>query len=253
MASDLREKATALNLDGKAVTLNRLHKYIKESWPSSYGIPGRETIHKMMCTMGFQYKNVGTTRRFVDTPEIRGLRREYPKRRYSDEFKDALFSWFVPGMTVLRKNATNRGRRYVIVHAGSADRWIGTPRVWEAKSGGDDYHSNMNSDIFEAYMKDLCDDCQSRGYSKVVFCMDTAAYHRRLVQNPKSERTRRKTLSHYKKDELVEHLLWQDSSLVKDDLKKLTKVALYDMAKRPEYRAPFAVQQLVQEYGYHVL
>ncbi|KAG0301637.1 hypothetical protein BGZ99_003376 [Dissophora globulifera] len=113
MASDLRERAAALNLEGRAVTLNRLHKYIEDTWPSSYGIPSRETIRKMMCTMGFKYKKVGTTKNFVDTPEIRELRRKYLKRRYSPEYQDALFvwldesycnqyhvsdkSWFIPG------------------------------------------------------------------------------------------------------------------------------------------------------------
>ncbi|KAG0310762.1 hypothetical protein BG000_006910, partial [Podila horticola] len=92
------------------------------------------------------------------------------------------------------------------------------------------------------------------GYAKVVFCMDNAAYHRRLVQNPAAkEETRRKTLSKYKKDELVEHLIWQDSSLDKDELMKSTRGVLYKMATRPEYKPPFAVQQLVQSYGYHVL
>ncbi|KAG0086292.1 hypothetical protein BGZ93_000200 [Podila epicladia] len=43
--------------------------------------------------MGFQYKKVGTTKNFIDTLEIRGLRRDYLKRRYSDDFKDALFVW----------------------------------------------------------------------------------------------------------------------------------------------------------------
>jgi len=55
--------------------------------------------------------------------------------------------------------------------------WIGLLHVWEAKSGGDDYHSNMNADIFKDYMKDLCKHCQNMGYAKVVFCMDNAAYH----------------------------------------------------------------------------
>lgn len=93
VASDLRAMATSLNLQGRAVTLSRLHKCIKATWSDSYSIPSRESIHMMMCTMGFQYKKVGTTKNFVDTPEIRGLRHDYLKRRYSDDFKDALLVW----------------------------------------------------------------------------------------------------------------------------------------------------------------
>ncbi|KAF9272541.1 hypothetical protein BGZ74_005208, partial [Mortierella antarctica] len=88
----------------------------------------------------------------------------------------------------------------------------------------------MNVYIFKDYMKDLCQHCQNMGYAKVVFCMDNAAYHHRLVQNPGAkEETCHKTLSKYKKDELVEHLIWQDSSLNKDELIKQTRSALYKM------------------------
>lgn len=155
---------------------------------------------------------------------------------------------------VLHKNRTNRGRLYVIIHAGSALGWIGLPHVWEAKSRGDDYHSNMNTDIFKDYMKDLCKHCQNMDYAKVVFCMDNAAYHHWLVQNPGAkEETRCKTLLKYKKDELVEHLIWQDSSLDKDELMKNTWGVMYKMATCPEYKPPFTVQQLVQRYGINIL
>lgn len=93
MASDLRQKAAELNLAGSAVTLKRLHKFVRDTWPSTYKIPGRETIRKMMCEMGFKYKDSGKTKNFVETPEIRQLRRRYLQQRYSDRFKNALFVW----------------------------------------------------------------------------------------------------------------------------------------------------------------
>ncbi|KAI7825712.1 hypothetical protein BC939DRAFT_448196 [Gamsiella multidivaricata] len=47
----------------------------------------------MMCSMGFQYKDFGKTKNFVDTLEIQKLRHKYLKRRHSEEFKDAVFVW----------------------------------------------------------------------------------------------------------------------------------------------------------------
>ena len=93
MASDLHKKATSLNLQGWAATLSHLHKCIKATWSDSYSIPSHESICVMMCTMEFQYKKVGTTKNFVDTLEIHGLRHGYLKRWYLDDFKDALFVW----------------------------------------------------------------------------------------------------------------------------------------------------------------
>jgi hypothetical protein len=100
-------------------------------------------------------------------------------------------------MTVLRKKEKNRGRRYVIVHAGGVDGWVGEPLIWEAKTGSKgDYHDNMNADIFEDYMRKLCLACKEKGYSKVVFCMDNAKYHRREFVDPGTEETALGKLCH---------------------------------------------------------
>ncbi|GJJ69136.1 hypothetical protein EMPS_01482 [Entomortierella parvispora] len=61
----------------------------------------------------------------------------------------------------------------------------------------------------------------------------------------------RKKLSQYRKEELADRLVWQNSSLNKDDLMKLTKPELYEMAKKN--KPPAAVEELVARYGYHVL
>jgi len=91
-------------------------------------------------------------------------------------------------MTVFQKNGNNRGRRYVIVHAGCIDGWVGEPLIWEAKTGSKgDYHDNMNATIFEEYMEKLCLACKEKGYSKIVFCMDNAKYHRREYQDPEKK------------------------------------------------------------------
>ncbi|KAF9081428.1 hypothetical protein BGX29_004530, partial [Mortierella sp. GBA35] len=90
IASDLRQKATELNLSGSAVTLKRLHKFVRDLWSLPFKIPGRETIRKMMCSMGFKYTDAGKTRNFVETSDIREQRRRYLQQRYSDRFKDAL-------------------------------------------------------------------------------------------------------------------------------------------------------------------
>lgn len=93
IASDLRQRATQLNLSGSVVTLKRLHKFVRDTCPSTLKVPGRETIRKIMCSMRFKYNDAGKTRNFVETADIRQSRRRYLQQRYSDRFKDVLFVW----------------------------------------------------------------------------------------------------------------------------------------------------------------
>ncbi|KAG0311478.1 hypothetical protein BGZ99_010131, partial [Dissophora globulifera] len=90
LASDFRHKATELNLAGRVVTLNRLHKFARESWPPEYRIPSREMILRIMCEMGWSYKDASKAKNFVESSEIKVLRRKYLLQRRSEAFKDAL-------------------------------------------------------------------------------------------------------------------------------------------------------------------
>jgi len=93
LASDLRQKATDLNLAGRVVTLNRLHKFVREFWPLEYRIPSREMIRRIMCEMGWRYKDASKAKNFVESSEIKVPRRKYLLQRRSEEFKGALFVW----------------------------------------------------------------------------------------------------------------------------------------------------------------
>ncbi|KAF9113525.1 hypothetical protein BGX27_001335, partial [Mortierella sp. AM989] len=81
LASDIRQRIVDLNIAGQAVTLNRLHRYIMGSLPCGSRTPSRESIRKLMCQMGFEYKNVGKTKNFIDSLEIKTKRRQYLQQR----------------------------------------------------------------------------------------------------------------------------------------------------------------------------
>lgn len=170
----------------------------------SMRIPSREAIRLLMVKMGFVYRNVGNTKNFIDTRDIKEKRKTYLQGLRSVENEDALFvyldesycnqnhvsnnAWYIPGQTVVRRS---KGKRYCILHAGSVYGWIGEPRVWPAKYGGtSDYHQNMCSAIFEDYLQELCQHCHDAGFAKVVFVMDNASYHRRENVPPYNMRMR---------------------------------------------------------------
>ncbi|GJJ67773.1 hypothetical protein EMPS_00119 [Entomortierella parvispora] len=161
--------------------------------PRALQVPSRETIRLLRHKMGFVYKDVGVTKNFVDTEDIKKKRKRYLQGLHAACDRNALVvyidetfcnqnhvankSWFMPGMLVVRKN---KGKRYCILHAGCTFGWIGEPKVWPAKyEGTSDYHENMNSAIFERYLSDFCTQCRTEGHEDVVFVMDNAKYHRR--------------------------------------------------------------------------
>jgi hypothetical protein len=151
-------------------------------------------------------------------------------------------------MTVLRKN-NGRGRRYVIVHAGCEEGWIGEPKIWEANSSSKtpDYHENINARIFEEYMEELCRHCVEKGHREVVFRMDNAKYHRREALGSNTEENR-KTLSTLKKSELIDRLIKINPTLDANQLNQCKRPELYSMARQVEYQVPLAVEEITHRY-----
>lgn len=154
-------------------------------------------------------------------------------------------------MVVARKKDNDRGRRYVIVHAGCSDGWVAEPLIFEAKRGN--HHDNMNSKIFEGYMRKLCDASKERwGNRKVVFCMDNAKYHRReaIVGDDDSDQVvsdeNRRTLSQLRKSELIYRVLKLDIDKEWDleRLNAMKKPEIYTLAK--QYKVPLVVENIVE-------
>jgi transposase len=195
--SDIREIVLKLNREGMPATLNRIQKGLDLA---EYNLKiSNWTLAKILKEIGFQYEDTDKAQNFVETQDIIEWRSRYLFERkrirqlaaeggvyevwldesYCNQHHVAKKSWFREGDTVKRGN---KGRRWVIVHAGGRDGWCGEPRVFEARSKSDDYHDNMNSRIFEEYFRDLCEALLERGdrYQKIVFHMDNAKYHKRI-------------------------------------------------------------------------
>jgi hypothetical protein len=254
LESDLRQIATSMNLKGEPVTINRLRERLGAG-REGLQLPGSDAIRKAMLKLGFHYGDVKKTKNFIETQSIKEKRHQYLQERYSEKYKDALFvwldesycnqyhtinkSWFMPGMTVYRRA---RGRRYIIVHSGSKEGWVGEPRIWIANEHNGDYHKSMNASAFEEYFEELCRYCkQDKEYPSVVFCMDNASYHRREHHINGTS----KALRQFKKGELIQRLVRMGAQ--EDNIKKLKRPELYTMAKEERYKVPLAVEVIAQK------
>jgi transposase len=174
----IREIVTRLNTGGMPVTIKRIQKELNLS---EYCLRISDTtIRKILKEIGFTYGDTGKAQNFVETLDIVEWRDRYLKERintrslvergdvyevwldesYCNQHHVAKRSWFREGDVVKRGN---KGRRWVILHAGGRDGWCGTPCVFQASSSSKDYHDNMNGRIFEQYFRDLCGCLLERG------------------------------------------------------------------------------------------
>ncbi|KAF9947605.1 hypothetical protein BGZ72_010427 [Mortierella alpina] len=131
------------------------------------------------------------------------------------------------------------------------------------KLGCSDYHENMNSSIFEKYLDDLCRHCKDElGFPSVVFVMGNAKYHRREYRGDRDsihqlsgtdfemdvevDEPKHKTLCQLSKPELYDRLCRVGAE--RETIDRLSKAALYEMAKKPEYKVPLATEVLVERF-----
>jgi len=214
-----------------------------------------------MREIGYKYADTGKALNFVETSDITEWRQRYLRKRkdvrklveqelayevwldesYCNQHHVTRWSWFGEGDTVKRGN---KGRRWVILHAGGLDGWCGNPCVFEAKSSSNDYHDNMDGTIFETYFRDLCETLlESRDkYRQVVFHMDNAKYHKRIDGLPRC-------LSSLRKEELKTWLLSKGAE--PEQLEKLGRRELYELARDDlRYKGIPVVERIAGEYGF---
>jgi transposase len=188
------------NKQGETVNVRKLQKKLNGIMKEGDVAITRQTLTRLLHLMGFKFDKVNKTRNFQETELIRLWRMSYLRERLriNREQPDTLLlyldesycnqhyvggkTWYRAGDLVRRGK---RGRRWIILHCGGKEGWIGDPLLFEAKSKSGDYHRNMNAHNFEKYFRELCE--HTKAYLKnkqedrpVVFVMDNAAYHKRV-------------------------------------------------------------------------
>ena len=69
--------------------------------------------------------------------------------------------------------------RYIVIHAGNVDGFIPhVGKIFKSKTDSRDYHTAMNAEIFEEWIKDLCSGLEEPS----LILLDNASYHSRLKE-----------------------------------------------------------------------
>jgi transposase len=267
----ISDRVISLNLEGKPVTTNTIMEgsVLKN-------VMSETTLRRALYSMGFEYKNADKTQNFIESDYIKGCRRKYLIERmkirngneniievwldesYCHQHHVARQSWYRKGDVVKRKGGGG-GRRWIFIYAGGGDklhndwRWFGEPEIFQGKNGdNDDYHKNMNSDVFGKYFEGLCTWMQEvYPGRKVVFHMDNAGYHKKIVGGGQR-------MSGAKKNDIIK---WLKSKNVPDDVMRRskdddrlkTRAELYQLTKQDKYKGKSETETTAEQYGYRVL
>lgn len=139
----------------------------------------------------------------------------------------------------LPKIPPGKGKRLIILHAGSEDGFIkDMDLVFEGKKSGD-YHKEMNSTVFLEWFERLC--ISLPGPSCIV--LDNASYH-----NSRTEATTSPTSATLKANMLD----WLQNRNIKHE-KYMTKPELYEIIKRNKPEVIYKTDEIAWQSGHTVL
>ncbi|KAJ8915262.1 hypothetical protein NQ315_014769 [Exocentrus adspersus] len=94
---------------------------------------------------------------------------------------------FIEGLSTGLKNPSGKGKRLIILHAGSEEGFVeDSLLVFEGKKSGD-YHEEMNANVFEKWFVEFL----RKLPDNAVIVMDNASYHSRKVESIPTTSTRK--------------------------------------------------------------
>lgn len=138
---------------------------------------------------------------------------------------------------------SSRGKRIMILHAGSSDGWVPECLYLSSKSISDsmaDSHDEMNGNIFENWFENkLLANLPPR---KCAIVLDNAAYHSRLKFRVPTTAT--------KKDEIINFM--KDNNLVIPNPVPI-KAVLLQTIKEANIQKKFVIDEIAKNHGHEVL
>jgi transposase len=128
--------------------------------------------------------------------------------------------------------------RYIVIHAGNVDGFIPhVGKIFKAKTDSREYHTAMNAEIFEKWVKDLCSALEEPS----LILLDNASYHSR-------QKEKRPTTA-WKKCDLQNWL--EENNIPYNATDK--KDTLLNICKNNYTEKKYAVNEIIEQAGHEVL
>ncbi|XP_054277709.1 uncharacterized protein LOC128996416 [Macrosteles quadrilineatus] len=149
------------------------------------------SLRAVLRKLGFVYKKFNGRKVLMEKPTVALLRCQFLRKARNVDMDQAIFldeTWLNENIVKERgwtdgsvKGTLNsplgKGKRLIVCHAGSANGWINAPPLIFQSKKTNDYHEEMNAEIFEGWFFNVLIPAIPPG-STVI--MDNAPYHSRV-------------------------------------------------------------------------
>lgn len=211
------------------------------------------SIRRILKKLGFTYKKFDGRKILMEKPSVALLRCHFLRKIKQVDLDKAIFldeTW-INENAVMEKGWTDgtvkgtlhsplgKGKRLIVCHAGSSKGFINAPPLIFQSKKTNDYHEEMNSEIFEAWFFEVLVPAIPSG-STII--MDNAPYHSRIKDKAPTSNSR--------KSEMIEWLNKKNISHPID----AKRPELYDLVKthKPTLKT-YEIDSKASELGFKIL
>ena len=249
----LRRLEHTMCVSGENVTLDTLTAAVQEKMEK---VMSRSTIRKHLLQLGFKFRTVNSRKLITEKPQVAAARSAFLRRirrvRQLAPDRDIIYldetwynqydmkteAWPDSSDIIGRKTAIGKGKRLILVHAGSASGFI--QEAWlcmrtDGKSA--DYHSSMNAETFERWFQEQL----LPHLPNSIIVMDNASYHSRI--------TRTTPTSSWRKAAIQEWLAQEKVAFDPD----MRKVELLELVRPLQHKREYVLDNLARDAGHEVI
>ena len=250
----IKREITRLTDKGDLITLRKLKQWLQTNNDIELG---KTSLWKAVRKLGFTFRNVSGLRSVLcERENFVGARSEYIRkvRKYREEDFDIVYldetfvnahhtvnrEWVSKDGSIKRHVPSGKGRRIIVAHAGSENVGF-IPQAelvfTSVSTDNRDYHSEMNSDIFEDWIENTLLPALDRP-SCIV--MDNASYHSLVLPEDKipTTSTRKEEIQSWLEREKISY----DKTALKGEPLSLVRVD----KKRKQYK----IDKLISQHGH---
>lgn len=217
----------------------------------------KETLRIFVQKIGFKHKTIDKRQVIRESRRLTMWRYNYLKKieEYRNQKRPVIYldeTWFDTHDTV-KKGWTdgsnrcrldvpsNRGKRIIILHAGSEQGFVKNALLLSAKNIKNaklDYHEDMSADLFEQW---FAESLLPNIPPNSVIILDNASYHSRLLERIPTKNSTKKEIINF----LYKHDLFFEEGY--------TKSQLIEVMNTKNFEKRYVIDHLASESGFTVL
>jgi transposase len=231
-------------------TLNKMMDSLKEAG-LFHG--GKTSLIKIIKDLGFSYKKFNNRKVLMEKPSVALKRCQFLRKAHDIDLSKTVFldeTW-INQNTSVDKGWTDdsvkgtlgtplgKGKRLIICHAGGESGWINAPPLIFQSKKTNDYHEEMNHQVFENWFFNTLIPVLPAGS---VIIMDNASYHSRVKDKCPSTNSKKSEMASW---------LQQRGVCFPNDLRKPELYNLVLMHKPPH--PTYVIDDKAAELGHKII